>query len=280
MKNFPYKILLFAVVIFFSHSSYSQDVPYVPTPYEVVDAMLEMADVKKGDVVYDLGSGDGRIVVTAAKKYGVKAVGVDSNPTRIEESHANAKENGVTDLVEFHQQNLFETDLSEATVVTIYLMSSVNLKLRPKLFEELNPGVRLVSNSFDMDEWEPDASQNVSGRTIYFWRIPENVSGTWEAKAGNENYVININQKFQKVEGSVKIGDTEYALVDPKLNGNNLNFTVNRNKDGSSGEWRYTGKLKDDQLNGSFASDGGKKIELTANRREGTKKHLDPSVIN
>ncbi len=151
------------------------DVPYVPTPQEVVDRMLNIAKVNKNDVLYDLGSGDGRIVTTAAQKYGTRGVGIDINPERIEEARANAKQAGVTKLVEFRQQDLFEADLSKATVVTLYLLPSINLKLRPKLLKELKPGTRIVSHAFDMGNWKPERVEEVDGRTIYYWVVPKNV---------------------------------------------------------------------------------------------------------
>jgi SAM-dependent methyltransferase len=150
------------------------DVPYVPTPDEVVAEMLKMANVSKNDVVYDLGCGDGRIVIAAAQKYGARGVGVDIDPERVKEAQENAKKAGVTDRVKFLEQDLFETDLSQATVVTLYLLPAVNLKLRPKLFKELKPGSRVVSHSFDMGDWKPDQTAEVSGRKIYFWVIPKN----------------------------------------------------------------------------------------------------------
>lgn len=149
-------------------------VPYVPTPQNVVDRMLQVANVTNKDVVYDLGSGDGRIVVTAAQKYGARGVGIDINPTRIQEANANAQRAGVTDRVQFRQQDLFQTDLNEATVVTLYLLPSVNEELRPKLLR-LRPGTRIVSHSFDMGDWKPEQTIEVSGNTIYFWRVPENI---------------------------------------------------------------------------------------------------------
>lgn len=150
------------------------DVPYVPTPQAVVDKMLEIAEIKDGDFVIDLGSGDGRIPITAAKKYGVSALGVDLNPTRVEEANENAKKENVTDKVEFKEQDLFETDLSKANVITMYLLSSVNLKLRPELMK-LKPGTRIVSHSFDMGDWEPDRSEVVEGRKVYMWIIRDDM---------------------------------------------------------------------------------------------------------
>ena len=149
------------------------DVPYVPTPQKVVDGMLKLADVKKGDVVYDLGCGDGRIVITAAKEYGATGIGVDLNPDRIEEANANAEEAKVEGKVTFHEGDLFKFDFSKADVLTLYLLPDVNLKLRPKIQSEMKPGSRIVSHAFDMGEWEPDKKIKVDGKTIYLWIIPE-----------------------------------------------------------------------------------------------------------
>jgi len=149
------------------------DVIYVPTPYEVVDEMLRLAGVKKGDVLYDLGSGDGRIPVTAAKKFGVRAVGIDIDPQRIEEAKENARKNGVTGLVQFRQEDLFRANFREATVVTLYLLPDLNVKLRPKLLAELKPGSRIVSHQFDMGTWKPERKVELNGRTIYLWTVPK-----------------------------------------------------------------------------------------------------------
>lgn len=155
--------------------TFDSDVPYVPTPRAVVDRMLEMADVDENDVVYDLGSGDGRIVIRAADQYGARGVGIEIDPERIREARENAEEAGVSDRVEFRQGDLFKADLSEATVVTLYLLPSVNRELRPKLFEELAPGTPVVSHDFDMGDWEPEAQDEVNGNTIYRWTIPETI---------------------------------------------------------------------------------------------------------
>jgi tRNA G37 N-methylase Trm5 len=148
------------------------DVIFVPTPQEVVDEMLRMADVRKGDVLYDLGSGDGRIPVTAAKKFGVRAVGIDIDPQRIAEANENARRNGVTDLVKFRQEDLFKADFREASVVTLYLLPELNEKLRPRLWAELKPGTRVVSHQFEMGDWKPEKTVELNGRRIYFWTIP------------------------------------------------------------------------------------------------------------
>lgn len=164
-------------VVLAAASGYAQelkkDVPYVPTPQNVVDKMLEMAAVKKDDVVYDLGSGDGRIVITAAKKYGVRGVGVDIDPERVKEANANAVQAGVANRVKFIEQDLFKTNLKEASVVTLYLLPEVNLRLRPKLWSELKPGTRVVSHAFDMGDWKPEQMVEVEGRKIYYWVIPK-----------------------------------------------------------------------------------------------------------
>ncbi len=166
------QIIIFAF-LFLPILSHAQDVIYVPTSDTVVDAMLKLAKVSSGDVVYDLGSGDGRIVIAAAKKYGARGVGIDIDPERISESNENATEAGVTDKVEFIEADLFESDFSEATVVTLYLLSRLNERLRPILLEQLEPGTRIVSHAFDMGDWEPEETKMVDGTTIYLWTIPE-----------------------------------------------------------------------------------------------------------
>ena len=148
------------------------DVIFVPTPQEVVEDMLRLANVQKGDVLYDLGSGDGRIPITAARKYGIKATGIDIDPERIREANENAKKAGVTGLVQFRQENLFNADFKDATVITLYLLPDLNVKLRPKLWNELKPGTRIVSHQFEMGAWKPEKRLESNGRTIYFWTVP------------------------------------------------------------------------------------------------------------
>ncbi|HRO27386.1 MAG TPA: class I SAM-dependent methyltransferase, partial [Luteimonas sp.] len=149
------------------------DVGYVPTPEAVVEAMLKLAAVDGNDVLYDLGSGDGRIPIAAAKQFGTRGVGIDIDPVRVREANANARAARVTDLVSFRQQDLFESDFSEATVVTLYLLPALNLKLLPKLRAELRPGTRIVSHAFDMgEEWEPEQTREIDSSTIYLWTVP------------------------------------------------------------------------------------------------------------
>jgi SAM-dependent methyltransferase len=151
------------------------DVPYVPTPDGVVNRMLQLADVDSSDVVYDLGSGDGRIVIQAARAYGARGVGIEIDPELVAEARRNARKAGVSDLVEFRQGDLFEADISNATVVTMYLLPSVNKELRPKLFEQLKPGTPVVSHDFDMGEWTPKKTVKLDTDTVYLWTIPEEV---------------------------------------------------------------------------------------------------------
>ena len=149
------------------------EVPYVPTENTVVQAMLDLAGVKSTDIVYDLGCGDGRIVVLAAKNYGAHGVGVDIDPERIRDARANAQRNGVENLVRFEAKDLFDTDVHEATVVTLYLLPAVNLRLRPKLLKDLKPGTRIVSHSFDMGDWKPEKEEVVEGQRLYLWTVPQ-----------------------------------------------------------------------------------------------------------
>jgi precorrin-6B methylase 2 len=151
----------------------SPDVIFVPTPKDVVEKMLELAKVTSKDVLYDLGCGDGGIVIAAAQKYGCRSVGIDIDPKRIQEATANAKAAKVTDKVKFVEADLFESDISEATVVTLYLLTRLNEKLKPKLLKDLKPGTRVVSHAFDMGDWKPEATASVNSTTVYLWRIPK-----------------------------------------------------------------------------------------------------------
>jgi SAM-dependent methyltransferase len=179
MKTFSSLLTTLFITIWATNFAFAQqtatrtpDVPYVPTRQAVVDAMLKLAKVSKNDVVYDLGCGDGRIVITAAKQYGATGTGIDINPERIKEANENAQNANVTDKVKFLQADLFETDFSKASVVTLYLLPSVNMKLRPILLKQLKPGTRIVSHAFNMGDWEPEQKIEVDGSTIYFWTVP------------------------------------------------------------------------------------------------------------
>jgi SAM-dependent methyltransferase len=167
--------LLFALLaaVLLARPAAALDVPFVPTPEKVVEGMLELAKVGPRDTVYDLGSGDGRIVITAAKKHGARGVGIDIDPERIREARDNARKANVFHMVEFREGDLFKADISQATVVTIYLLSGINMKLRPKLLADLRPGTRIVSHAFDMGDWKPAATQRVGSSTLYYWVVPE-----------------------------------------------------------------------------------------------------------
>ena len=151
-------------------------VPYVPTSQPVVEAMLKLAQVKKSDVVYDLGCGDGRIVVTAAEKFGARGVGVDINPERVQEAEENARKAGVTDRAKFRRESLFDADIKDATVVTLYLLPAVNLELKPKLLKDLKPGTRVVSHAFSMGDWKPEKEIEVGGSKVFLWTIPQHAA--------------------------------------------------------------------------------------------------------
>lgn len=216
------------------------DVPYVPTPQSVVDAMLDMADVTKDDYVIDLGCGDGRIVVTAAKQFGARGLGVDLNPTRIQESIENAKQAGVTDMVEFREANLFDTDISKASVLTMYLLPTVNLKLRPVVLDTLKPGTRVVSHAFDMGEWTPDETRTVDGKQVFHWVVPAKVEGAWTMDQGGKQMPLKLTQSFQMVSGD--------AIKDGRLKGTEISFTM----DGKT----YTGTVEGNKMSGKVAGGG------------------------
>ena len=172
MKVSNISIGLLAIIACANTFCTAQDVVYVPTRQVVVDAMLDLAKVTENDIVYDLGCGDGRIVITAARSYGATGTGIDINPKRIREANRNAANAGVTDKVQFIQANLFESDVSEASVVTLYLLNSLNMKLRPILLEQLKPGTRIVSHAFHMGDWAPEQTIKVDGATVYLWTVP------------------------------------------------------------------------------------------------------------
>jgi hypothetical protein len=221
-----------------------RDVPYVPTPHRTVDQMLKMAAVGTDDVLYDLGSGDGRIVIAAARTYGTRGVGIDIDPKRIEEANVNAHEAGVTDRVEFIEGDLFEADLREATAVTLYLLPSVNLRLRPKLLEELRPGTPVVSHDFHMGEWEPDDFQDVGGDRLYLWIIPAQVAGVWRwSDTQGGDHVLTLNQKFQQISGQLQRGDASIPLSELGLRGDRISFTAHESHDGRPVARRYSGRV-------------------------------------
>jgi SAM-dependent methyltransferase len=244
------------------------DVPFVPTPYEVVEEMLRLVDIKSGDVLYDLGCGDGRIVITAAKKYGIKAVGIDIDPIRIKESNENAAAAGLAGKVRFIQQDLFEADFKDASVITMYLLTSVNMRLRPKLLTDLRPGTRLVSHSFGMGEWRPDKTSVVETpygdeRDVHYWVIPANVTGRWEwdLTAGERatHYVLEADQEFQVVTASGREGDWPVTISDVRLDGDAISFRIDSESDGKMVSWLYEGKALGHSIAGTVRPAGNAK---------------------
>jgi SAM-dependent methyltransferase len=257
------------------------DVPFVPTPDEVVMEMLKMANVDKDDVLYDLGCGDGRIVITAVKKFGCRGVGIDIDAQRIKESRENATKARITDKVKFIQEDLFKAEISEATVVTLYLLSEVNLRLRPKLFQELRPGTRVVSHEFSMGKWEPDVSSSVktekapvidfwdqnledywNTHNVLFWIIPANVTGTWELTIPDisvpKTLTLKLNQEFQQVKGKAFEGTSEIPLSieNGKIKGDKLHFTLEKKLRGRTQSMHLEGTAKDHIMKGTMKIEG------------------------
>ncbi len=258
------------------------DVPYVPTPESVVDTMLDIAKVNKNDILYDLGCGDGRIVITAAKNKGARGIGIDINPKRIQESIANAEKANVADKVQFIEQDLFITDFSEATVVTLYLLPDVNLKLRPRLLRELKPGTRIVSHDFSMGTWEPDQILDIPddyrSHTVYYWIIPANITGRWEwnlvIKKENIHYVMEVNQQFQHINGIVSVGSLKIPIEDITLEGDRLQFILEQNVRGDLVVMDFDGQVNGNSLLGSVKSQYS---SITDNQQ--WKVTRDPSTI-
>lgn len=254
-----------------AHAQDESSVPYVPTPQTVVDRMLAMARVTGRDYLIDLGSGDGRIVVTAAKKFGTRGFGVDLNPERIREATENARKNGVTDKVAFYQRNLFNTDLSEATVITMYLLPRVNMALRPQLLE-LKPGTRLVSHDFDMADWKPDQQAQVSAADkffgsggesdIYLWVVPARVAGVWRTRlsiAGKaHDYEISLQQKFQEVRGTVRVNGRAVPISNAKLSGAELSFGFSVDIAGGAVKHELGGRVDGNRIIGDAVLSGNR----------------------
>ena len=205
------------------------DVPYVPTSEAVVDKMLELAGVGANDYLIDLGSGDGRIPITAARRHGTRGFGVDIDPQRIKEARANAQEAGVSDKVTFEQRDLFQTSISEATVLTLYLLPDVNLRLRPRILGELRPGTRVVSHDFDMGAWTADKIEKVGFKTVYLWVVPAQVGGKWQlsdARSGAESFTLELDQKYQELSGSATIEGRSVPLRNARVAGERVSFEV------------------------------------------------------
>jgi precorrin-6B methylase 2 len=233
-----------------------KDVVWVPTPQALVDKMLDMAGVTAQDVVMDLGSGDGITVITAAKR-GARAIGIEYNPDMVELSKANAEKAGVSDKATFMKADLFETDLGQATVITMFLLPQINMKLRPKILD-LKPGTRIVSNSFTMEDWTADETATVTEGcqtwcTALFWIVPAKVEGRWQTAGGDLTFV----QTFQQVSGTLQKNGTSAAIADGRLRGAELSMTI----DGA----QYTGRVNGNTIEGTVTT-GGKTVTWKATR--------------
>ena len=273
----------------FYQEAFRWDVPYVPTPQEVVDEMLAMADIGSNDILYDLGCGDGRIVVTAAKKFGIKGFGVDIDPVRITECHVNAVNAKVEDLVTFINEDLFKVEFSQASVLTLYLLNSVNLRLRPQLFEQLRPGTRIVSHDFSMGEWEADEKTDLyvedKYHYIYFWIMPANLSGMWTlslpSALSSTAVTMEIEQKFQHIEGHIKMNNTRIPLEEAHIAGDKLTFKLAQNSKDGARTWIFEAQAKGHSLKGSVSlatqTDQGAS-SWEAKRDPNTLRSLDPGT--
>jgi SAM-dependent methyltransferase len=235
-----------------------KDVVWVPTPQALVDRMLDMAKATPKDFVVDLGSGDGRTVITAAKR-GIKALGIEYNPEMVELSKRSAEKEGVAARTEFKKADLFETDFSNATVVTMFLLPEINLRLRPKILD-MKPGTRIVSNTFTMGEWEADETSQVAEaagyyRTALLWIVPAKVEGAWKSAQGE----LSIKQLFQKIVGTARQGDVAAAIMNGKLLGDQITFTA--------GGKEYSGRVNGNTIDGTIKA-GGKISEWRATRSQ------------
>jgi hypothetical protein len=233
---------------------FERDTPYVPTPQDVVERMLDMANVKAGEYLIDLGSGDGRIVVTAAQR-GARAYGVDLDPQRVKEGVANAAKAGVSDRATFEVKDLFDTDLSKADVVTTYLLPLVNMDLRPRLLTQMRPGARLVTHAFHMGEWWPDATDNIRGRILFSWVIPARVGGRWQVETEDGNFVLDIDQTYQTFRATAQVERRTLPAVveahttpirDGRLNGTEISFAG----EFGNGPRVFRGRVENDTIHG------------------------------
>ena len=241
-----------------------KDVIWVPTPDEVVDRMLTMAQVKPSDYVVDLGAGDGKIAIAAAKKFGAKSLGIEYNPDMAKHAQGNAEKAGVSDKARIVQGDIFATDFKSATVLTMYLLPALNLKLRPTILT-MKPGTRVVSHSFTMDDWEPDETSNMDGRRMFFWVVPANVQGGWKMSiAGGDVLDVSIDQRYQKIEGSVQLGGVHGGLREARLSGENIAFTI---VDAAGNRRSFSGRAGGGSMEGTVRSDNGTEARWTAAKK-------------
>jgi phospholipid N-methyltransferase len=231
-----------------------KDVVWVPTPDALVAAMLKEANVTPNDYVVDLGAGDGKIVIAAARDFGATAHGIEYNPDMVAVAQRKAEEAGVAAKATFEKADIFATDFSKATVLTLYLLPRLNVKLRPTILN-MKPGTRVVSHAFDMAEWRPDRTFEADGRTAFLWIVPAKVQGAWQIPlTTGEMITVRLAQEFQNATGIAEVAKRETAVKDVQLSGPNIAFTV---EDWRGGSWRVTGVVDGDTLKGGVARDGG-----------------------
>jgi len=244
-----------------------KDVIWVPTPDDVVERMLTMAQTGPNDIHFDLGAGDGKIAIMAAKKFGARATGIEYNPDMAKHANANAQAAGVAGVgpgkATIRQGDIFVTDFSSATVITLYLLPALNMKLRPTILS-MRPGTRVVSHSFTMEDWEPDETSSMDGRRAYFWVVPASVMGTWQLDAGGQKTELSLDQTFQKINGSVKLGNTQGGLRDARLSGFNIAFTY---LDQAGVRRDFTGTVTGGKMEGSFRDDKGGQGRWSATKK-------------
>jgi hypothetical protein len=252
------RVLLATVACLFPFAANAQfpyDVPYVPTPYVVVEELLRLANVGPDDFVIDLGSGDGRILIEAVRKFGAHGVGVDLDAERIAESVENAQAAGVVDRVEFLRQDLFKFDIARASVVTMYLLPTVNMKLRPRLLTELKPGTRIVSHDFDLGDWQPDGRSTVR-KNVFLWIVPARVDGRWRVTlalpAGERSYDLELRQKFQEIDGLVRYDKKVAGLWNAQLRGNRISFVIVDDSGFIDSNLYFEGRVAGDAIAGTI----------------------------
>lgn len=240
-----------------------KDVIWVPTPDEVVDRMLRMTQVTPNDYVVDLGAGDGKIAIAAAKKFGARALGIEYNPEMAKHAQGNVEKAGVAGKARIVQGDIFVSDFSQATVITMYLLPALNLKLRPRILS-MRPGTRVTSHSFTMEDWEPDETSSMDGRRAYFWVVPANVNGGWTLETGAERHELNFEQKFQKIDGSIAFGAMQAGLRDARLRGFAISFAY---VDNSGVRRDFSGRITGNRMEGAFRGDNGSEGRWSAVKR-------------
>ena len=258
--------------------SHKLDAPFVRTPDYVIAEILHKTGVGKDDILYDLGSGDGRIVIEAARKTGCRAVGIEIDADLVDDSLLNAARAGVKDRVRFVVADIFTENLSEATVVTIYMSGDVNRRLRPKLLRELKPGVRIATYTFDMGEWKPDAVSTFGREDAYFWVVPANASGKWvwtegKGKSGMR-WEMELKQVFQEVSGQVSLNGRPFPLRDVKLKGDEIRFNLDGDAADRTSALVFTGRIRGNTIEGTIAADKSHRA-WKANRNPATMQPLD-----